>query len=51
MGRTVDAVERLADVRLYVLIDGGESEAAFANLVQRTRWRRASTRFSCERSG
>ena len=33
-GRTVDAVERLADARLYVLIDGGESEAAFVALVE-----------------
>jgi thiamine-phosphate pyrophosphorylase len=33
-GRTVDAVERLAAVRLYVLIDGRESEAEFMALVQ-----------------
>lgn len=34
VGRTVDAVERLAESRLYVLIDGGESEAAFVTLVE-----------------
>jgi len=34
VGRTVDAVERLAEARLYVLIDGGESEAAFVALVE-----------------
>ena len=34
VGRTVDAVERLAEARLYVLIDGGESEAAFVTLVE-----------------
>jgi thiamine-phosphate pyrophosphorylase len=34
VGRTVDAVERLAEARLYVLIDGGESEAAFVGLVE-----------------
>jgi thiamine-phosphate pyrophosphorylase len=33
LGRTVDAMDRLADVRLYVLIDGCESEAAFVELV------------------
>ena len=33
-GRTVDAVERLAAVRLYVLLDGGISEVAFVDLVQ-----------------
>jgi thiamine-phosphate pyrophosphorylase len=33
-GRTVDAVERLAAVRLYVLIDGRESESDFTALVQ-----------------
>ena len=33
VGRTVHANERLAGARLYVLIDGGESEAAFAALV------------------
>jgi thiamine-phosphate pyrophosphorylase len=33
-GRTVDAVERLAAARLYVLIDGRESEADFTALVQ-----------------
>jgi thiamine-phosphate pyrophosphorylase len=33
-GRTVDAVERLANVRLYVLIDGHDSEADFTALVQ-----------------
>jgi thiamine-phosphate pyrophosphorylase len=34
VGRTVDAVERLAEARLYVLIDGGKSEAAFVALVE-----------------
>lgn len=34
VGRTVDAVARLTDVRLYVLVDGGESEAEFARLVE-----------------
>ena len=34
MGRTVDAVERLAGVRLYVLIDGCDSEAAFVDSVE-----------------
>jgi thiamine-phosphate pyrophosphorylase len=33
VGRTVDANERLANARLYVLIDGGASEAAFTALV------------------
>jgi thiamine-phosphate pyrophosphorylase len=33
VGRTVDANEQLAEARLYVLIDGGESEAAFRALV------------------
>lgn len=33
-GRTVDANERMADARLYVLIDGRESAAAFAVLVK-----------------
>jgi thiamine-phosphate pyrophosphorylase len=33
LGRTVDAVERLAGVRLCVLIDGRESEEGFAALV------------------
>jgi thiamine-phosphate pyrophosphorylase len=33
VGRTADAVERLAGVRLYVLIDGGPSEKAFGKLV------------------
>jgi thiamine-phosphate pyrophosphorylase len=32
-GRTADAMRRLADVRLYVLIDGGETEDRFAALV------------------
>ncbi len=34
VGRTVDAVARLAEARLYVLIDGGESEATFIALVE-----------------
>jgi thiamine-phosphate pyrophosphorylase len=34
LGRTVDADERLAGVRLYVLVDGRESEAAFVELVR-----------------
>ena len=34
VGRTVDAVERLAEARLYVLIDEGESEAAFVALIE-----------------
>ncbi len=33
VGRTVDAIQRLAGVRLCVLIDGGDSEADFARLV------------------
>lgn len=33
-GRTVDAVDRLANVRLYVLVDGRESEADFVTLVE-----------------
>jgi thiamine-phosphate pyrophosphorylase len=33
IGRTVDAVQRLADVRLCVLIDGCESPEAFERLV------------------
>jgi thiamine-phosphate pyrophosphorylase len=33
VGRTVDANERLGDARLYVLVDGCDSEAAFAALV------------------
>jgi thiamine-phosphate pyrophosphorylase len=33
IGRTVDANERLANVRLYVLVDGGPSESAFRELV------------------
>jgi len=34
LGRTRDALERLADVRLYVLVDGRQSEAEFAGLVE-----------------
>ena len=34
VGRTVDAVERLAGVQLYVLIDGCETEDEFAALVE-----------------
>lgn len=34
LGRTVDAGERLAEARLYVLIDGGESEAGFVALIE-----------------
>lgn len=34
LGRTVNAIDRLADSRLYVLIDGGASEAAFVALVE-----------------
>jgi thiamine-phosphate pyrophosphorylase len=34
VGRTVDAVDRLEDARLYVLIDGRESESAFGSLVE-----------------
>jgi thiamine-phosphate pyrophosphorylase len=34
VGRTVDAIERLADVRLYVLVDGRESEADFTALIE-----------------
>jgi thiamine-phosphate pyrophosphorylase len=34
LGRPVDAIERLASVRLYVLVDGRESEAAFVELVR-----------------
>jgi thiamine-phosphate pyrophosphorylase len=33
-GRTADAIERLAAARLYLLIDGRESEADFTTLVQ-----------------
>ncbi|QDT01172.1 thiamine phosphate synthase [Adhaeretor mobilis] len=33
LGRTLNSRERLANVRLCVLIDGGESEEAFAELV------------------
>ncbi|BBO35415.1 thiamine phosphate synthase [Lacipirellula parvula] len=33
VGRTVDANERLGEARLYVLVDGCDSEAAFAALV------------------
>jgi thiamine-phosphate pyrophosphorylase len=33
IGRTVDACRRLAGVRLYVLVDGAESEAEFARKV------------------
>ncbi|WP_428306387.1 thiamine phosphate synthase [Lacipirellula sp.] len=33
VGRTVDANERLGDARLYVLVDGCDSEPAFAALV------------------
>lgn len=34
VGRTVDAVERLTGVRLYVLVEGGESAEQFAALVE-----------------
>jgi thiamine-phosphate pyrophosphorylase len=34
IGRTVDAIDRLGELRLYVLIDGCESESAFAKLVK-----------------
>jgi thiamine-phosphate pyrophosphorylase len=34
VGRTVDAVERLDSVRLYVLIDGCESEASFIKVAE-----------------
>jgi thiamine-phosphate pyrophosphorylase len=34
LGRTVDALGRLADARLYVLIDGRESESIFVSLVE-----------------
>jgi thiamine-phosphate pyrophosphorylase len=34
IGRTVDACARLAEARLYVLIDGRDSEATFATLVE-----------------
>jgi thiamine-phosphate pyrophosphorylase len=33
-GLTADAMARLADVRLYVLVDGCASETAFADLIQ-----------------
>jgi thiamine-phosphate pyrophosphorylase len=33
VGRTVDAAERLSDVRLHVLVDGGPNETAFGKLV------------------
>ncbi|MBL9161207.1 MAG: thiamine phosphate synthase [Planctomycetaceae bacterium] len=35
LGRTVNAIDRLAESRLYVLIDGGDSEAAFVALVEK----------------
>ncbi len=34
LGQTVHAAERLGGVRLYALVDGGESEAAFVELVR-----------------
>jgi thiamine-phosphate pyrophosphorylase len=34
VGQTVDAAERLADVRLCVLIDGGKAEQEFVSLVE-----------------
>jgi thiamine-phosphate pyrophosphorylase len=34
LGRTVDAVERLAGVRLYVLVDGCDSENEFERLIE-----------------
>jgi thiamine-phosphate pyrophosphorylase len=33
VGRTVDALQRLAEIRLYVLVDGCETEAAFQELI------------------
>jgi len=34
LGRTVDAVQRLADVRLCILVDGGRSEVEFGELIE-----------------
>jgi thiamine-phosphate pyrophosphorylase len=34
LGRTVDAIDRVGELRLYALIDGCESESAFARLVK-----------------
>ena len=34
LGRTIDAIERLADVRLCVLVDGRSSDGEFAALVE-----------------